>query len=51
MGILHERTEKNSGASGVFAYAIMAGVLILGLGIWYCRRFFVEPFRAGLRGD
>jgi uncharacterized membrane protein len=33
------------------AYAVMAGGLIIGLGVWYCRKFFVGPFKAGLREE
>ena len=33
------------------ALRIVIGSFILGFGIWYVWRFFVQPFREGLRGE
>lgn len=33
-----------------FALQIVTAVLLAGFGLWYLWRYFVEPFRAGLRG-
>ena len=33
------------------AYAITGGTILAGFGVWYSWRFFVQPFRAGLRGE
>jgi hypothetical protein len=32
-------------------YSVAVSVLLLGFGVWYCWKFFVQPFRAGLRGQ
>ncbi len=32
-------------------YQIVTAALLVGFGIWYLWRFFVQPFRAGLRGE
>jgi hypothetical protein len=32
-------------------YVIATGLLLLGFGVWYLWKFFMQPFRAGLRGE
>ena len=33
------------------ALQIVTIALLVGFGLWYLWRFFVQPFRAGLRGE
>jgi hypothetical protein len=32
-------------------YTALAGGLMAGLGVWYCRRFYLERFGAGVSGE
>ena len=33
------------------AYRVLVSILLVGFGIWYFWKFFIQPFRAGLRGQ
>ena len=40
-----------SGDHWPLALQIATWALLVGFGVWYLWRFFVQPFRDGLRGD